>query len=573
MKKMSRPATMIVMGILLLLFVSSVLLLARNQNIFSTLASVFHKRPAAPKDSTPVWLATGSPDGTYYRLGKQIAAVGQTQGLNIQVCATRGSYDNIRLLQEGRVSLALAQIDALDAVVVHHQSAEISSGFKDDAEACNPHPEPERSAEKPVLVTYLYNEMVHVILRPHFYVNSLADLKRDAEHVWLGPCRSGSRETARRLLQASGLVESDIDQRFSDCNGPNGQNSMNQTNPWTVASDRLLAPIKGNRPYLNAFFWTRAVQTIDQPPQGSLKPDKDAKSNPPGIADKDRDPIYCLLDGEAHIAALPPEVIDRLAMDNLYVETAIPLDAYGGKRLKQGLPTVGVPTVLTAAESLKAEEIRYLINMIKNNKSIIEQGTGVELDLLERKVAEHEHLAGFVHAGAQSHLKGPDLRFVWLTAIGSLAFFLLFLLIYRPPRWLTANPSAVSYTILLFVILLLLWCGFAFKLTQAEGRFNPNFETTATSMRTMLFYVVGSFRDRKPMTRQGENLIAWALFVIPLVFGWLTSDIIKEGVRKLSRWLAGAINRAGAQSAAGWLFSIARALKRPGRKHASVPDP
>jgi TRAP-type uncharacterized transport system substrate-binding protein len=567
MKRISQSAAMTGMGFLLIAFGVGVFLLTTNQSLSSIWGAVFYKPHAAPNASTTVWLATGSSDGTYYLLGKAIAEIGRSQGINIQVCSTGGSYDNIGLLQEGRVKLALAQVDALDDVIVHKKPAEISVSLKDDVKECKRLAESGRPAQKPALVTYLYSEMVHLMLRAHFYVGSLTDLKQDAQHVWLGPCGSGSRKTTERLLQASGIVESDIDRQFPDCKLSNGQSSMGQIKNWKTASDRLLAPSIG-ADHLDAFFWTRAVQTIDQPPQGSTNCNKDAKSNSAGN-DKNLDPIYCLLDREAHIAALPSELIDRMATDNLYVDTAIPLDAYGGKRLKQGVPTVGLATVLIAPESYKDEEIRDLIKLIENNKSTIERHTGVELDLLERKVTEHDPLADFVHAGAQNHLNAPDLKIAWIMATGSLAALLL-LLMYRAPRWLTANPPAVSYTILLFAILLLLWCGFAFKLKEAEGRFNPNFETTATSMRTMLLYIVGSFRDRRPVTRQGENLIAWALFVIPLVFGWLTSDIIREGVRKLSHWLAGAISRAGARSAAGWLSSVARTLKRSKHKDASV---
>jgi hypothetical protein len=391
--------------------------------------------------------------------------------------------------------------------------------------------------------------MVHLILRPHFFVGSLSDLKQDAQHVWLGPCRSGSRGTTERLLQASGIAEAEVDQLFSDC-APHTQSAMPQIKDWKPASHQLLAPTSDV--HLDAFFWTRAVQTIGQPPQGSTNCDKDATSNAQG-QNEDGDPIYCLLEGEAHFGALQPELIDRMATDNLYVETAIPLDAYGGKRLQQGVPTVGLATVLIAPDSFQKDDIRNLIAMIEKNKTTIEQKTGIELDLLDKKIQEHEHLASFEHAGAQSHLKRTDLTIARIMAVGSLAALLL-LLIYRTPRWLTANPPALSYTVLLFAILLLLWGGFALKLKQAEGRFNPNFETLATSMWSMLSYIVGSFRDRRPVTREGETLIAWALFVIPLVFGWLTSDIIREGVRKLSNWLVGAISRLGSQL---------RALKRP----------
>ena len=564
MKRISQSATMTGMGFLLITFAVSTFLLTTNQSLFSILESVFYKSRTVPNANTLV-MATGPPDGPYHRLGKAIANVVRSQSrTQVIVCSTGGSYDNIGLLRKGIASLALAQIDAVDDVMVHDQSVEISKALEDEVKQCGKLANAQQPSTKLRIVTYLYSEMVHLILRPHFHVGSLNDLKQDAAHVWLGVCGGGSRKTAERLLQASGVTEGDIEQLFPDCN-PDPQSSMSRIKEWKTAADLLLASKRGY-PRLDAFFWTRAIRTIGQRPPSSTSLDKVAESD---LTQKENlDPIYRLLDNEAHIAALPPELIDRMATDNLYVETAIPLDAYGGKRIKQGVPTVGLATVLVAPDSYEKEEIRDLINTIQKNKSAIEIETGVELDLLDRKVPEQGHLGDFVHDGAQSHLKAPDLKIAWITAIGSLAGLLL-VSIYHSPRWLTANPPAVSYTILLFAILLLLWSGFAWKLTEAEGRFNPNFQTIPTSMRTMLLYIVGSFREHRPVTRQGESLIAWALFVIPLVFGWLTSDVIKEGVRKLSNLLAGAFSRAGAQSTARWFFSIGRALKR---KKTSVPN-
>src|SRR5882757_9747553 len=136
MKKISQSATITGMGFLLITFAASVFLLTTNQSLSSILGSVFYKPHAASKTSTIVWLATGSADGTYHRLGNAIAEVGQNQGINIEVCSTGGSYDNIALLQEGSVSLALAQVDALDDVLVHKRTSEISAGLKDDVKGC-----------------------------------------------------------------------------------------------------------------------------------------------------------------------------------------------------------------------------------------------------------------------------------------------------------------------------------------------------------------------------------------------------------------------------------------------------
>lgn len=469
--------------------------------------SVFQKHAAVSQTQKRVWLATGLPSGRYYALGKAIAEIGQQRGLDIHACTSGGSYDNIELLREGRVKLALAQVDALDAVVVHGEAHAISKD-QGDPEACERVSEPGRPTGRPEVVTYLYSEMVHMFLRPHFYVDSPANLKQVANQVWLGPPGSGSRLTAERLLEAAGIADRDISQFFTN----------DEIKDWKAASEKLVAPISDNGLY--AFFWARAVPTLSC------------------TKDKDQDPVYGLLEGDARIAALPPGIIDRMTEDSLYAATTIPLVAYE-KKIRQGVPTIGIATVLIADKSSSAQEINDLIGTLKSNKSNIACSIGTELDMFDIKEQENGHLAHFVpiHPGAERHLKGSHLKSVWL-AVAVLS--ILALPIYRSRSWLTKNQPKVSYAILVSVILFFLWCGFAFEITEAEGRFNPSFETIATSMQTILFYVLGVFHGGKPMTRQGENLLAWALFVIPLVFGWLTADVLKDGVRKLAHWLLGA---------------------------------
>lgn len=106
----------------------------------------------------PVVLATGLPDGDYIRLGHAIAQVAADWGLNIQVCSSQGSKQNLEYLKNEKsgITFALVQSDALHEEIFH--------------------PAQEESDSRPIsLVSYLYNEKVHLVLKPHFYLGSLSD--------------------------------------------------------------------------------------------------------------------------------------------------------------------------------------------------------------------------------------------------------------------------------------------------------------------------------------------------------------------------------------------------------------
>ena len=59
-------------------------------------------------------IATGPSDGTYIQIARDIQKVAQNDGINLEVRATQGSFENMVLLGDMKVDLAIAQIDALE---------------------------------------------------------------------------------------------------------------------------------------------------------------------------------------------------------------------------------------------------------------------------------------------------------------------------------------------------------------------------------------------------------------------------------------------------------------------------
>jgi uncharacterized protein len=58
-------------------------------------------------------IATGPSDGSYFQIAQDIKNVAGKEGVDLQVMATKGSLENLELLSNGKVDLAIVQLDAL----------------------------------------------------------------------------------------------------------------------------------------------------------------------------------------------------------------------------------------------------------------------------------------------------------------------------------------------------------------------------------------------------------------------------------------------------------------------------
>jgi TRAP transporter TAXI family solute receptor len=133
-------------------------------------------------------IAAGPEHGQYLRFAR---ALPDGEGVRTVPLVTRGGEDNLRLLREGRVSLALAQGDAALAAY------EGTGSFTE----VGPHTGLRA-------IGSLYPEPVHVLVRRDSPAASAADL--GGRRVVVGPPGSASRTTALRVLEAHGLTGSDV---------------------------------------------------------------------------------------------------------------------------------------------------------------------------------------------------------------------------------------------------------------------------------------------------------------------------------------------------------------------------
>lgn len=133
-------------------------------------------------------IAAGPEHGQYLRLARALAA---ESDVRIVPLVTRGGEENLRLLREGKVTLALAQGDAaLNAL-------EGTGNFSADG------PYATLSA-----IGGLYPEPVHVLVRADSAFRAIEDLK--GRRVVVGVEGSASRATALRVLAAHALEPPDI---------------------------------------------------------------------------------------------------------------------------------------------------------------------------------------------------------------------------------------------------------------------------------------------------------------------------------------------------------------------------
>jgi len=133
-------------------------------------------------------IAAGPEHGQYLRFAQ---ALSDDKGVRAVALVTRGGDENLRLLRDGKVSLALAQGDAALAAY------EGKGSFAGEG----PHPTLRA-------VGSLYPEPVHVLTRADSPFTSIAALR--GQRVAIGLPGAASRTTALRVLAAHGLLAKDI---------------------------------------------------------------------------------------------------------------------------------------------------------------------------------------------------------------------------------------------------------------------------------------------------------------------------------------------------------------------------
>jgi len=129
-------------------------------------------------------IATGPSDGTYIQIARDMQKIAQKDGIKLEILTTQGSFENMVLLGDMKIDLAIAQIDALEffAKVMKPQGINVFGTIR--------------------VVLNLYPEEIHVLTN-NSAINSFLQLQ--SKRVSFGPKNGGSALTGEVLLETYGM--------------------------------------------------------------------------------------------------------------------------------------------------------------------------------------------------------------------------------------------------------------------------------------------------------------------------------------------------------------------------------
>lgn len=131
----------------------------------------------------PVGMVTGSPTGTYFKFGKDIAEMTSREGLLIEPKESRGSLDNIQRINDPQenAGFGIVQSDVLGYLMRDPQMRSVAARLR--------------------VIFPFYLEEVHILVRDD--IHSLRDL--DGKQVSVGEHGSGTWLTANNILKIKGV--------------------------------------------------------------------------------------------------------------------------------------------------------------------------------------------------------------------------------------------------------------------------------------------------------------------------------------------------------------------------------
>lgn len=135
-------------------------------------------------------LVTGPPAGYYQKFCVALQTVAKQRGVDIACLAvSNGSQDNVYKLEQGKADFALIQSDVAHRAWMGEYPFDEKQG-------------------RVRLVAPLFTERVHILVRPHQYLTSVAQLR--SKSIWMGAKNSGSRFSAFTVLLAAGLPMKEV---------------------------------------------------------------------------------------------------------------------------------------------------------------------------------------------------------------------------------------------------------------------------------------------------------------------------------------------------------------------------
>ena len=440
-------------------------------------------------------LATGPTDSSYFRFAIQLKEVNKRTMERWQLCTTKGSQENLRLLNNRQVEFAIVQGDLMHEGWSGERPA--LANFKNLA-----------------LVRLLFSEKLHIVTAPHSHVSTVGELR--AKHVWLGPNESGTQSTAREVLKAAG-VEETHDVTFSN---------------YQEANEAIL------HGRLDALFRVTAVP-IDADREQDQSPDMFQGS------------LTFLLGrrSEVHLVSLDGALIDRILQSPAYVQVPIYRRTYPGQ--ENGIMTIGLEAMLITRvatsqdeSEARAADVQQINDAITDGRRKIANTTNIALDLVKTKLdpkgeGEEQALAWHVYPAAKPVLWINPYTGYYVAGIVALVAMIVALLGFwskKVMETLGGNTKSIVNLGALAVLCAL----FGIALWGWEGKFSFDFHNPFQAALSLLVYFARGLKTDTLMTHGGQITALFALDVIATLTHSINSDVLGQVVskfsKKLSRW-------------------------------------
>jgi hypothetical protein len=315
------------------------------------------------------------------------------------------------------------------------------------------------------------------LVRSHLYVITTEDLK--GKVVSLGPKGSGTEQTARAVLEASGV-------------------SLREVEVKSLAMDQV-APELGVES-IDVAFVTSAVPT-------------------PSVEN-------ALRDQDARLLPLESNLIDRLTKGGGYFETSIPKRTYTNQT--QDLPTAGVRALLLSVDDIDPNAVGGIVQILYKERGDLQRATGIQLELLGPGTVTGLPIP--FHAAAMRYLGTGVAEWVVLV-VSLLVIGALGVLLYRRRSLIRRSLTPRMEMLRVFAVILAIWATGAGALYFFERHVNENLDTFWKAAWSMVVYVAGGFRTRVPFTRGGEVVSVLVILLGAGAVAWFVAELASHFVR------------------------------------------
>lgn len=161
--------------------------------IMAAMTTVAMAQPAMPNQYQFINILTAGTGGVFYPLGEALSNIfaAKIPGTKPSVQSTKGSVENLNLLQQGRGEIAFTQGDALAFAWAGNADA----GFRS-------------KVDKVRGITAIYPSYIHIMALKQSGIKTIVDLK--GKRLSVGARNSGTELDTRKILGAAGITYKDL---------------------------------------------------------------------------------------------------------------------------------------------------------------------------------------------------------------------------------------------------------------------------------------------------------------------------------------------------------------------------